>query len=438
MLGFILSALSMMVMPSVWGESVLWGLGASGVLLMNSSDSASWKVGFLGEMDYVSWSLSLLSLWVVALAVLGSKGIKKMSGLRFFFSSLAVSLVVVFLVSFYVSDFMFFYLSFEVCLVPIFFLILGWGYQPERAQAGIYMLFYTLFGSLPLFFLIIQKNNTGDSYMHNLSEVDSGGIFFMLFLVGAFLVKFPMYSVHLWLLKAHVEAPVAGSMILAGVMLKLGGYGLVRVLPFWVESTCALSEVILCLSLWGGVVISLSCLRQMDMKLLIASSSVVHMSMCIGGLFVMSEWGLKGTVSVMVAHGLCSSGLFYLANVVYERTGSRSMSISKGLLSLMPSMCLWWFLLLGANMAAPPSLNLLGEILLISTLVSWSNQVLLVVGLLSFFSASYSLYLFSLSQHGVSVNSKSGFHSGCVLEYLVSGAHWIPLNIIMICLFWLM
>ena len=187
------------------------------------------------------------------------------------------------------SDFIFFYLRFESCLIPIFFIIFGWGYQPERAQAGIYMLFYTLFGSLPLFFLIVNKRNCGIGYMYDLGVLNRESIVFFVFLVGAFLVKFPIYSVHLWLLKAHVEAPVAGSIILAGVILKLGGYGLIRFLPSTVNAPSLFREIILCLSLWGGVVVSLRCLRQIDMKLLIARSSVVHIRICIGGLFVLRE-----------------------------------------------------------------------------------------------------------------------------------------------------
>nr|QWC54434.1 NADH dehydrogenase subunit 4 [Gammarus lacustris] len=437
MLSIIMSVFGLAVVAGVWGESVVWCLFMSVLLLLNSSDSGIWMISVIGEMDYVGWCLSLLSIWVVLLSVLGSKSIKSHSSAKGFFIMLSVSLLGLFLVSFYVSDFMFFYLGFESCLIPIFFMIFGWGYQPERAQAGIYMLFYTLFGSLPLFFLIVNKSNCGMGYMYDLGVLNSESIVFFVFLVGAFLVKFPMYSVHLWLLKAHVEAPVAGSMILAGVMLKLGGYGLIRFLPATVNAPSLFSEIILCLSLWGGVIVSLSCLRQMDMKLLIASSSVVHMSMCIGGLFVLSEWGFKGTVMVMIAHGLCSSGLFYLANVVYERSSSRSMAISKGLLSLMPSICLWWFVMLAANMAAPPTMNLLGEILLMVSLVSWSSKVMGVIGLLSFFSAGYSLYLFSLSQHGNYLGSKSGFHSGYLMDYLICAAHWGPLNMFILCVFWL-
>nr|YP_009478335.1 NADH dehydrogenase subunit 4 [Gammarus roeselii]AVP50040.1 NADH dehydrogenase subunit 4 [Gammarus roeselii] len=402
---------------------------------MCSSDSSVWKSCGAGEMDYVGWSLSILSLWVIMLATMGSVSIKKGNWLSSGFVGLNMGLVSVLLLSFYVSDFMFFYVGFESCLIPIFFLILGWGYQPERAQAGIYMFLYTLFGSLPLFFLIIKGMNGGFSYMHNESSTYMSG-FFYIFMLGAFLIKFPLYSVHLWLLKAHVEAPVAGSMILAGVLLKLGGYGIIRFLPMWGQKLNNLSEFIICVSVWGGVIMSLSCLRQMDMKLLIASSSVVHMSMCISGLLILSEWGLKGTMAVMLAHGLCSSGLFYLANVSYERSYSRSLVVNKGLLSLMPSMSLWWFLLLSANMSAPPTLNLLGEIFLLSVLVSWSNYIIIVLAMLSFFSAGYSIYLFSLSQHGVYLSSKSGYHSGKLVEYMVVSCHWMPLNMVSLCLFW--
>jgi NADH:ubiquinone oxidoreductase subunit 4 (subunit M) len=183
--------------------------------------------------------------------------------------------------------------------------------------------------------------------------------------------------------------------------------------------------------------VRLSCLRQIDIKLLIASSSVVHIRICIGGLFVLREWGLKGTVAVMLGHGLCSSGLFYLANVVYERTGRRSISISKGLLRLIPRICLWWFILLASNIAAPPRLNLFGEILLIRVLVSWRKVSIVIIGFLSFFRAAYRLYLFSLRQHGVYLYRKRGFHRGCILEYTVARAHWLPLNLVIICILWL-
>lgn len=402
---------------------------------MCSRDRSVWKRCGAGEIDYVGWSLSILRLWVIILATIGRVRIKKGNWLRSGFVGLNIGLVRVLLLSFYVSDFMFFYVGFERCLIPIFFLILGWGYQPERAQAGIYIFLYTLFGSLPLFFLIIKGMNGGFSYIHNERSTYMSG-FFYIFILGAFLIKFPLYSVHLWLLKAHVEAPVAGSIILAGVLLKLGGYGIIRFLPIWGQKLNNLREFIICVRVWGGVIIRLRCLRQIDIKLLIARSSVVHMSMCIRGLLILSEWGLKGTMAVILAHGLCSSGLFYLANVSYERRYSRRLVVNKGLLRLIPSISLWWFLLLRANISAPPTLNLLGEIFLLSVLVRWRNYIIIVLAILSFFRAGYRIYLFSLRQHGVYLSRKSGYHSGKLVEYIVVRCHWIPLNIVRLCLFW--
>lgn len=424
-------------MFGVWGESIIWILTIRGVFLISRGDNGVWKISLRGEFDYLGWSLRLLSLWIGFMAILASKGVKIKKYLINFFIGLNIRLLVGFVVRFYVSNFIIFYLRYESCLVPIFFLILGWGYQPERAQAGIYILFYTLFGSLPLFFFIIKGSRVGCAYIHSMVLFWPQGLFFFIFLIGAFLVKFPIYSVHLWLLKAHVEAPVAGSIILAGVILKLGGYGLVRFLSIWPDKISQFSEFILCLRLWGGVVVRLSCLRQMDIKLLIARSSVVHISSCVGGLLVLSEWGLKGALFVIVAHGLCSSGLFYLANIVYERRCRRRLVISKGLLRIMPRVRFWWFIILACNIASPPRLNLVGELLLIITLVTLRKYLIIVLGFMSFFSACYRVYLFSLSQHGVYVSRSSGFFRGAIIEYLVRACHWFPLNIVILCLFWI-
>lgn len=138
-----------------------------------------------------------------------------------------------------------------------------------------------------------------------------------------------------------MEAPVSGSIILAGVLLKLGGYGLIRVFPFILLKGVDFNFIFISVSLIGGFLISLVCLRQIDIKALIAYSSVAHIGVVLGGLLTLTYWGLRGAYTLIIAHGLCSSGLFRLANITYERVGSRSLIINKGLLNFIPRLSLW-------------------------------------------------------------------------------------------------
>nr|YP_009406987.1 NADH dehydrogenase subunit 4 [Typhlatya monae]ASA39523.1 NADH dehydrogenase subunit 4 [Typhlatya monae] len=394
------------------------------------------SVGLSLGVDSISYILILLSFWIVALVVKGSQGIKDSSNFASLFLFMNVILLFSLVMTFCCMDYLLFYICFEASLIPTLILILGWGYQPERLQAGIYMLFYTLFGSLPLLVSFLAMYKTTYSLTFGLVNL-SGNMSLTYFIwyictFFAFTVKLPMFTVHLWLPKAHVEAPVAGSMILAGVLLKLGGYGLIRVSPVFVEIGRHFSWFWLSLGVMGGGMISVLCLRQTDMKALIAYSSVAHMGLVLAGLMVFSWWGVCGAVVVMVGHGLCSSGLFCMANMVYERVGSRSLSVGKGLMNFMPSMALWWFLLSAGNMAAPPTLNLLGEISLIISVISWSKVTCLGVILVSFFSAAYTLYMFSMSQHGKMFSTLSSCCSGRSREYLVLMLHWFPLNMMIL------
>nr|YP_009512550.1 NADH dehydrogenase subunit 4 [Sicyonia japonica]AXJ93104.1 NADH dehydrogenase subunit 4 [Sicyonia parajaponica] len=387
-------------------------------------------------IDSLSYVLILLSFWIISLVVSSSQKILETNNYFSMFLVVNITLLLALVLTFSSSDYLLFYISFESSLIPTLILILGWGYQPERLQAGVYMLFYTLFASLPLLvslFMLYEMSGSLTIGVVDCTEGDGFTMFIWYFgTVFAFIVKLPMFLVHLWLPKAHVEAPVAGSMILAGVLLKLGGYGLIRVLPIFGEMNKMMCWLWVSISLVGGVVVSLMCLRQIDMKSLIAYSSVAHMGLVLCGLMVFGWWGMNGAVVVMVGHGLCSSGLFCLSNMVYERMGSRSLLISKGLMNFMPSMALWWFLLSVGNMAGPPTLNLLGEISLIMSVVSWSKLSVLMIALLCFFSASYTLYMYSLSQHGKYYSAVFSCCSGKVREYLVLMLHWLPLNVLIL------
>lgn len=208
-------------------------------------------------------------------------------------------------------------------------------------QAGLYLMLYTLTASLPLLGGILMLGKSALTYQFLMGwKWQRENAYLYVSLMLAFMVKMPMFLTHLWLPKAHVEAPVAGSMVLAGVLLKMGGYGLMRFLPFVVPAAQRLNFSWVVLSLVGGVTIRGLCLRQTDMKSLVAYSSVAHMGLVLSGLLTITCWGVRGALTMMLAHGLCSSGLFALVNVVYERSGSRSLFINRGLLNLMPNMAL--------------------------------------------------------------------------------------------------
>jgi len=247
-----------------------------------------------------------------------------------------------------------------------------------------------------------------------------------------FLVKIPIYLFHLWLPKAHVEAPISGSIILAGVLLKLGGYGLLRIFPYIIIIGVKYNYIWVVIRILGGLVIRLVCLRQLDLKSLIAYSSVAHIGIVLRGLITLILWGLTRSYTLIIAHGLCSSGLFCLANINYERLHRRRLLINKGLINFIPRIAFWWFLLCASNIACPPTINLLGEIGLLNRIIGWSWITIFSLRLLSFFRAAYSIYLFSFTQHGKLSVLLYSYSGGLLREYLLLFLHWFPLNLLII------
>jgi NADH-ubiquinone oxidoreductase chain 4 len=306
-----------------------------------------------------------------------------------------------------------------------------WGYQPERIQAGIYLIIYTISASLPILILFIATYSTSSSLLISSSLIiifppSINSNFFWLILVLGFLVKLPIFSTHLWLPKAHVEAPIAGSIILAAILLKLGGYGLIRIIRIY-QINLVPVYILLSLSLYGAIITRLICLRQPDIKSLIAYSSVGHIGIILAGIMSYSTWGITAALIIIIAHGLCSSALFIIANLSYSITHTRRIYLTKGMLAICPSLSMWWFLLLSANMAAPPSLNLLSEIILISSIISISTYTIAVLAALRFFTAVYSLHLFAVTQHGQThfiLNPSPSYKSRDILLLII---HLIPL-----------
>nr|YP_008999624.1 NADH dehydrogenase subunit 4 [Antricola mexicanus]AHF21660.1 NADH dehydrogenase subunit 4 [Antricola mexicanus] len=348
-------------------------------------------------MDLLSFMLVELSLWIGILMMIASmdNNIYGECMYKFYMMFMVFLLLLCFLILNLVG----FYLMFESVLIPMIMMIMGWGGQPERLQAGIYMLFYTLAGSLPLLIFLMLINGSLSIFYMNWIGYKFGSLMFLMSVVG-FLVKMPMYLLHLWLPKAHVEAPVAGSMVLAGVLLKLGIYGLFRIKIIIENCMIKFSFWVMSIILFGGVIIGFVCLCQVDVKALIAYSSVCHMGVALGGIFSMVMWGYLGNILIMLGHGLCSSGLFCLVNIYYERFYTRSLILLKGLGIFFPYFSVWWLFFVMINMSVPPSMNLGGEIMLIGSLMKWSLLVILPLGILMFLGAAYSLYMYSFLNHG--------------------------------------
>ncbi len=390
----------------------LWFMFDSNTWHMQFVENVPWipqfGINYHVGIDGISLLLILLTTFLSALAILSTwsavtEGVK---GYMVSLLLLETGMIGVFCA----LDFILFYMFWEVMLIPMYFIIGIWG-GPRRIYAAVKFFIYTMSGSVLmlvaiLFLYYFNYKATGVYTFDILSYHNLGlpsNIQFWLFLAFflAFAIKVPMFPFHTWLPDAHVEAPTAGSVILAGVLLKMGTYGFLRFsLPIFPQATVDFVPIIMCLSLIGIIYGALVSIAQEDIKKLVAYSSVSHLGYCMLGMFALNMEGVKGSIIQMINHGLSTGALFMIVGMLYERRHTRLISEYGGIMKVMPVFATLFLLVVFSSMGVPGMNGFIGELLILigAFKASVAYGLIATIGLV--LGAVYLLWMYKRVMYG--------------------------------------
>lgn len=344
-------------------------------------------------LDGISLAFLLLTVFIMPLCIFATGNNKE-----FIIYLLLIELFLI--LSFITTNLFFFYVFFESVLIPMFIIIGIWGSRERKINAAYYFFLYTLFGSFFLLFGILYLYTIAESteytVLANLILTSEEQILLWVCFFIPFAVKVPMFPFHIWLPEAHVEAPTIGSVILASLLLKLGGYGFLRfTLPLLPAGTEYFNYVVYLLATISIIYASLTTIRQNDLKKIIAYSSVAHMNLIVLGLFSGSFQGIDGAIYLMIGHGIVSSALFFCVGVLYDRYHTRSLTHYSGLVQTMPLFGIFFFLFTLANMAFPGTSNFIGEFLIFIGVFNKNLFILVLAATSIVLGAIYSIWIFN-------------------------------------------